>query len=245
MRLRFLRSMLPARHNREGAGSGSEDAQALVYRGPAALPGCAESVADVLTGLGLSVAFVGPRERLPLRADTLQGRLLYAQPGGPDLDEAWRHIAPAADAIRDYVGAGGRYLGFCLGGYLAGAGPGLGLLPGDTDQYIGTRGASVDHDGDAVVTVSWQGRPRRLFFQDGPYFAVDSKAAGAAGAQVPATYDNGLPAALVCRYGAGVVAAVGPHPEAGSDWFTDVGLPVPEPLGLDLAADLVRRALAA
>ena len=41
----------------------------------------------------------------------------------------------------------------------------------------------------------------------------------------------------------GVVAAVGPHPEATDDWFTDSGLPVPRPLGLDLAEDLVRRLL--
>lgn len=220
-----------------------DDAQALVYRGPAALPGCAESVADVLTGLGLSVAFVGPHERVPLKAASLRGRLVYAQPGGPDLDEAWRHIAPAAAAIRDYVGGGGRYLGFCLGAYLAGKGPGLDMLPGDTDQYIGSERASVDHDGDAVVTVTWQGRPRQLFFQDGPYFALNTKARDAR-AQVIARYDNDLPAALLCRFGAGVVAAVGPHPEAGPDWFTDVGLPVPQTLGLDLAADLVDRALA-
>ena len=33
------------------------------------------------------------------------------------------------------------------------------------------------------------------------------------------------------------------HPEATDDWFTDSGLPVPRPLGLDLAEDLVRRLL--
>lgn len=224
--------------------STAHDAEALVYRGPATLPGCAESVADVLAARGLSVAFVGPQERLPLEAASLRGRRLYAQPGGPDLDEAWGHIEPAAEAIRDYVHGGGRYLGFCLGGYLAGKGPGLGLLSGDTDQYIGTTRASVDHEGDAIVTVLWQGRPRQLYFQDGPYFALGRRAR-AAQAEVIASYDNGLPAALLCRYGAGVVAAVGPHPEAGVDWFSDAGLDVPDPLGLDLAADLVDRVLTA
>lgn len=238
-RLPFLDSL-----RRRGGDSGCEDAQALVYRGPAALPGCPESVAEVLTDLGLSVAFVGPRERLPLEAGSLQGRLLYAQPGGPDLDQAWRHIKPAADAIRDYVRGGGRYLGFCLGGYLAGQGPGLDMLPGDTDQYIGSKRSSIDDDGNAIVSVTWDGRPRRLFFQDGPYFALDRRGRRG-GAEVIARYDNDLPAAVLCRYGAGVVAAVGPHPEAGADWFTDVGLPLPDELGLDLAADLVNRALAA
>ena len=104
--------------------------------------------------------------------------------------------------------------------------------------------ASVDHEGDAIVTVLWQGRPRQLYFQDGPYFALGRRAR-AAQAEVIASYDNGLPAALLCRYGAGVVAAVGPHPEAGVDWFSDAGLDVPDPLGLDLAADLVDRVLTA
>lgn len=232
----------------DGSGGSGEAAQALVYRGPAAMPGCAESVARVLQQVGLSVDFVGPKERLPLTAQSLSGRLLYAQPGGPDLDDAWHHIAPAADAIRDFVAGGGYYAGFCLGGYLAGRDPGLRMLPGDTDQYIGTRGASVDHDRDALVTVTWSGSPRELYFQDGPYFALKKKAVGTpvrdgGRAQVVAEYDNGLPAAVLCRYGDGVIAAVGPHPEATDDWFTDSGLPVPRPLGIDLAEDLLRRLL--
>lgn len=168
--------------------------------------------------------------------------VLYAQPGGGELKPAYRRLKKKASAISDFVRAGGRYLGFCLGGYLAGETPGFGLLPGDTDQYISSRGAGIRTDGDAVVTVNWGGRNRPLYFQDGPYFVLDPSRGPA---DVVARYDNGLPAAVVAPCGRGAVGVVGPHPEATPDWFVDVGLRVPRPLGLDLGLDLVDRVMRA
>jgi glutamine amidotransferase-like uncharacterized protein len=143
--------------------------------------------------------------------------------------------------LRDYVSSGGRYLGFCLGGYLAGETPGFGLLPGDTDQYLGSPGATVTSDGDTLIDLVWRGRPRKVFFQDGPWFDLDP---GRGPAETLAVYDNGLPAAVVTSYGLGTVGVVGPHPEATLDWFTDVGLRPPEPLPVDLGLDLVDRVMA-
>src|SRR3712207_9585365 len=97
------------------------------------------------------------------------------------------------EAIREFVGSGGGYLGFCLGGYLAGETPGFGLLPGDTDRFIFSPGARPDHDGDSLVTLTWAGRRRQVYFQDGAWFDLDP-ARGPA--EVLATYDNGLPAAV-------------------------------------------------
>lgn len=215
---------------------------ALVYRGPAALPGCPEAVADLLRGSrwGFDVRFVGPKEELDLRADTLADAVLYAQPGGGELEPAYRRLRKRAAAISRFVRDGGRYLGFCLGGYLAGETPGFGLLPGDTDQYIASAHASLRTDGNALVDVTWGDQPRQLFFQDGPFFVLDL-ARGPA--QVLAHYGNGLPAAVVAPCGRGMVGVVGPHPEATPDWFLDVGLPVPRPLGLDLGLDLIDRVM--
>lgn len=217
---------------------------ALVYRGPASLPGCPEAVANLLrqSQWDLDVRFVGPKEDIPLKAKTLAGAVLYAQPGGGELEPAYKRLRKTADAIRDYVRAGGRYLGFCLGGYLAGETPGFGLLPGDTDQYISSFRARTHTDGDTVIRVRWAGKKRALYFQDGPYFALDS-ARGRA--HVVALYDNGLPAAVVAPCGAGTVGVVGPHPEATPDWFTDVGLSVPMPLAHDLGLDLLDRVMRA
>ncbi|MFF2327298.1 MULTISPECIES: BPL-N domain-containing protein [unclassified Streptomyces] len=207
---------------------------ALVYRGPASLPGCPEAVAGLLRSgpWPFEVRFTGPDEVIPLSADSLSRAVLYAQPGGGTLSSAYRKLRWQRRAIRRYVRDGGRYLGFCLGGYLAGATPGFGLLPGDTARYISSLGASVDNEDDTVVQVTWRGRPRTVFFQDGPLFVLDQNA----DATVLATYDNGTPAALVTRFGSGRVAVTGPHPEAVDDWFTDHGLPIHDTrdLGLDL-----------
>jgi glutamine amidotransferase-like uncharacterized protein len=221
------------------AGSGE---LALVYRGPATLPGCPEAVADLLRSSQWSfdVRYVGPEEDLELRRKTLAEAVLYAQPGGGELKPAYRRLRRRAEAISDFVRAGGRYLGFCLGGYLAGETPGFGLLPGDTDQYIASPGASRHTDDNTLIEVNWAGRRRQLFFQDGPYFVLNS-ARGPA--HVVASYDNGLPAAVVAPCGQGMVGVVGPHPEATPDWFTDANLAIPNSLGLDLGLDLVNRVM--
>ncbi|MFK0296259.1 BPL-N domain-containing protein [Streptomyces sp. NPDC090442] len=214
---------------------------ALVYRGPAARPaGCSEAVAELLAAgpWDLDVRYTGPHEDIPLSAASLAHAHLYAQPGGGSLAPAYRRMHKHADEIRDYVQGGGRYLGFCLGGYLAGDDPGFDLLPGDTDQYIVTPGATVTHDRDTVVETRWRGQPRTVFFQDGPHFLLDP----GADATVLATYPNGTVAAVVAPCGTGRVAVVGPHPEATDDWFLDENLPLHHTH--DLAVDLVNELLA-
>ncbi|MDR3083021.1 MAG: hypothetical protein LBV60_19220 [Streptomyces sp.] len=224
--------------NTEMPGEGGRPL-ALVYRGPATSPGCPEAVAKLLAAgpWDLDVRFTGPREELPLTAESLSGALVYAQPGGGTLSPAYRRLRRQRDAIRDFVRGGGRYLGFCLGAYLAGATPGFDLLPGDTDQYISAPGCTVHDESNTVVEVVWRGLPRTVFFQDGPYFVLDE----GADAKVLATYTNGMPAALVTRFGAGLVGVTGPHPEATDDWYTDYALPVHDTR--DLGQDLVETVL--
>ncbi|MFF2653706.1 BPL-N domain-containing protein [Streptomyces sp. NPDC058045] len=212
---------------------------ALVYRGPGVCEGCAEAVAALLkrSPRRFEVAYVGPDEDLPLTAASLADADLYAQPGGgDDVDAAWRALRGAARAVRDWTRDGGRYLGFCMGGYLAGRTPGFGLLPGDTDGYTSSPGASV-HDGrDTVVPVTWRGKRRHMYFQDGPRFLLDD----GADATVLAEYGNGTIAAVVAPYGRGRVGVVGPHPEADASWYADEGLRNPDGVRFDLGLDLIR-----
>ncbi len=210
---------------------------ALVYRGPASQPGCPEAVAKLLRSsrYGFDVHFVGPNETVPLSTSVLAGATVYAQPGGASLKRAYRHLREHRDAIRQFVRSGGRYLGFCLGGYLAGATPGFALLPGDTDQYIASPRATITSEDNTVVRVCWRGRERTLFFQDGPYFWVRPQEK----VSVVATYPNGTIAAMVSGFGEGKVGGVGPHPEATADWFVDAGLRIGDGLGEDLGQDLV------
>jgi len=215
---------------------------ALVYRGPAAQPSaCSDAVADLLrcSSRGFEVRFVGPHGDLPLKPEILAHATIYAQPGGGELAPAYRRMRKHRSTIRQYVADGGRYLGFCLGGYLAGATPGFGLLPGDTDQYIISPDATTRDTHDTIVEVLWRGQRRRMFFQDGPIFLLDSDA----GAMVLARYSNTEVAAVVASFGSGRVAVVGPHPEATPDWFVDSGLS-PEAT-LDLGNDLIEAVMCA
>ena len=216
---------------------------ALVYRGRAARPAaCSEAVAELLgsSPRGFDVAFVGPRQELRLTPDNIARAVLYAQPGGGELRPSYRRMRRSRDTIRDYVAAGGRYLGFCLGGYLAGATPGFDLLPGDTDQYVSTAGAEVTDTGDTVVEVAWRGTPRRLYFQDGPVFQLRPQTARRT--TVLARYSTGGIAAFTSAFGRGRVGGVGPHPEAPPAWFRDARLPV-VPSGADLGHDLIDEVL--
>jgi glutamine amidotransferase-like uncharacterized protein len=210
----------------------------LVYRGPASKLGCPEAVAALLRSSRwkFDVRYVGPNEPLRLSKSVLASAALYAQPGGGSLKRSYRRIRRQADLIRTYVADGGRYLGFCLGGYLAGATPGFGLLPGDTDQHIASPTATVNTDADTVIEVQWRGRVRSMYFQDGPCFHLLPDAERVT---VLARYPNGEIAALVAGFGAGKVGVVGPHPEATADWYEEFGLVDPDGLDADLGHDLI------
>ncbi|WP_025358503.1 BPL-N domain-containing protein [Kutzneria albida] len=214
---------------------------ALVYRGPASCSGCSESVATLLENCPtpFRAVYCGPKEDVRLSAASLATAKVYAQPGGGSVESAWHRMREHAEDIRGWVRAGGHYLGFCLGAYLAAATPGFGLLPGNTSQYISTRHASVRDTDDAVVSVTWRGARRHMFFQDGPVFKLDAGAA----ATVLATYDNGEPAAVVAGCGAGRIGLVGPHPEADKSWYTS-GLANPDGIRPDLGYDLIQTTLA-
>lgn len=209
---------------------------ALVYRGPASVPGCPEAVATLLRNSprGFRTAFVGPNETRKITAATLAEAVVYAQPGGGSLSKGWTAMSPYADTIRTWIAGGGNYLGFCLGGYLAGATPGFNLLPGDTWQYITASNATVTTTASSRIDVRWRGQSKTLYFQDGPTFWLQS----GADVEILATYGGGQPAALVTPFGSGKVGVVGPHPEADRTWFTG-GLSSTGAIHPDLGYDLI------
>ncbi|HEV7824733.1 MAG TPA: BPL-N domain-containing protein [Mycobacteriales bacterium] len=219
--------------------------RALVYRGPAACEECPEALAGLLRSSewAFDVEYVGPGEDLDVAPATLATAALYAQPGGGDsVERAYRQMKGSAGTIRRYVRSGGRYLGVCMGGYLAGHWRGLRLLPEDTDQFITSPGAGVTTAEDTLVDVDWRGRRHRMFFQDGPVFRLPASVP--AGVTVLARYtSNGEVAAMVAPFGRGKVGVVGPHPEAPDDWYDAHGLTAERssaaPLGHDLIAVLM------
>lgn len=129
--------------------------------------------------------------------------------------------------IRQFVKGGGRYLGFCLGAYLAGHSPGFDLLSSNSDaeEEISQPGAQVKHPNDTVIQVNWTfstgpkaGQTafnRWLYFQDGAVIELSKHSSGV----VLGRYSsNGDAAATLSRFGKGWVGLVGPHPEADESW---------------------------
>lgn len=144
-------------------------------------------------------------------------------------------MKPYAGLIRDWVAGGGNYLGFCVGGYLAGATPGYDLLPGDTSQYSAKRGATVWNTEAARSTITWRGTEYTTYFQDPPAFNLDPGNT----ATVLGTYRGGEVAALAVDYGKGRVGVTGPHIEADASWFVDDGLSADGAVHPQLAYDLI------
>lgn len=132
--------------------------------------------------------------------------------------------------LRNYISAGGRYAGFCLGAYLAGYDPGFNLLPSgsDTDEEITQKGAQVKSTKNMIIQVDWtfQTGPRKgqkadgrwLYFQDGAVVKLDLKRAGVDVEVLGRYSSNGDVAACVVGFGKGRVGLVGPHPEADESW---------------------------
>ncbi len=213
---------------------------ALVYRGPAGCDGCPEAAAALLQSSkwNFDVKYVGPNETLSISEGLkLPNVKLYVQPGGnASVWPAYLHVRRSASDIRNFVNSGGRYLGICMGGYLAGTRPGFNLLPADTDQYITSPGATVKNTKDTIVPVNWRGKSRYMYFQDGSYFILNSAATGAT---VLATYTNGKIAAMVAPYGKGKVGVSGPHPEAPEEWYRAHNLVNPHGISPDLGHDLI------
>ena len=208
-----------------------EQPLALIYRGPASSPGIPADTAAFLRTCSqhFRVEFCGPHPGdLPVEAGTLARAALFVQPGGgDDFAAAWDAVRSYGGPLRRFIHDGGRYLGICMGGYLAGSGPGFDLLPGNCDDYTKTRLAAVRTARNAVIAVRWptphRTPVRRVFYQDGPYFWLRPGAR----ARVLAHYTNGLIAAMTTPYGAGTVGVCGPHPEANRSWYEQAGLRYP------------------
>jgi len=213
---------------------------ALIYRGPGACKGCPETVSRLLNKMGMETRYIRPGQ---FTSDRLSQASLYVQPGGSDyVDDTMKALSkPEVTVLRTYVHDGGRYLGICAGGYLAGEWAedpdrfvaGFGLIPGPVNEESKNRQARVE-------PIDWSGKLYGLYFQDGPMFDISH----IPGAQIWATYARtGHVAALIAPFGKGRVGLIGPHPEAEEDWFTDDHIQPVDGLHPELEMDLVKALL--
>lgn len=220
--------------------NGPKGGVAVIYNGKTAAEGGPEALAQLARSQGMKVVYFDTPAKLP----ALLNGAAVCMIGGTedDLTPLLKEFTPALrKTVADWVRAGGSYLGICGGGYIASQGweeeegvvKCLGILPCMTEAW-------TEEADPRILTVTWNGQKRPIYYQYGPAFlAGDGLAAG-----VTARYDDGRIAALSAKLGKGSVVVSGPHPEADETWLDDD----PAPLNADkwtptsdLAVSLLQR----
>ncbi len=115
--------------------------------------------------------------------------------------------------VQDYVAAGGKYLGICMGAYWAG-GLYFDLVPLAIGQYIVTEDCGIEHEYATIAKISWQGVEHNMYFFDGCTFHATTK-----DTEVIARYQNGYPMAVIENNQVGLI---GCHPESEPWWFVGI-----------------------
>ncbi len=183
---------------------------ALVYFGPGVCSGCPQSLAKVIKKSGYEVRRVNAGG---ISKESLKDVKIFAIPGGDDVRELMDALQSGESAaIREFVAKGGNYLGVCLGAYVASRSE-LGLFNGEIRAHSKTIEARMEN-------VSWLGKPRWVYFQDGPEFKTDD----ADKSDVWSVYRTGETAALIQSYKLGHIGLVGPHLESDQSWLDDDNL---------------------
>lgn len=114
--------------------------------------------------------------------------------------------------VEDYVANGGKYLGICMGGYLAGKYYFNLLKNVNPVQYIKRKHAELKHEQESIVSIKWKNKLLNMFFYDGCALIGDES-----GFETIARYKNGDPMAII----QGNVGIIGCHPESPKYWYEE------------------------
>jgi glutamine amidotransferase PdxT len=168
---------------------------------------CANGLLGVL-GLDFRIKIFGTRA---LEEGFFHDVDLVVFPGGEGTSESYHWLMRNQESlIRDYVRAGGAYLGICMGAYWAGSHYFDILEDLDCEQYITQPGADTRRPHAKNISVTWQGEQTRMFFYDGCAIV------GSGSKTTWATYANGCAMAVQ----QGRIGLIGCHPESEESWYT-------------------------
>jgi glutamine amidotransferase-like uncharacterized protein len=136
---------------------------------------------------------------------------VVAFPGGVGDSDNYDHLLKYhANPIRDFIHAGGKYLGVCMGAYWAGHHY-LNVLDSVTcNQYLKRPNSGIRRYYSKAIPVTWNGMQQHAFFYDGPAFIGDESKF-----KTVARYSNGDPMAII----QGNVGLIGCHLESERYWY--------------------------
>ena len=135
---------------------------------------------------------------------------LVAIPGGIGDSDSYEYLMKInGQRIRNFVAAGGRYLGICMGAYWADTDY-LGLLNNvRATQYIRSPGTDTHRPHAKEMPIMWGNTRTSMYFYDGCTFA------GPGPYSIEARYPNGDPMAIFQDK----IGLIGCHPEADQHWY--------------------------
>lgn len=136
---------------------------------------------------------------------------LIVFPGGDGDSDSYDYLLKHHEQrIRNYVAAGGRYLGICMGAYWADTNY-FGLLDSvRVEQYIIQPNACTRRPHAKAMPVTWLGESIKMYFYDGCAFIGNREKF-----ETVATYPNGDPMAII----QGRIGLIGCHPESEHSWY--------------------------
>ena len=177
---------------------------ALGYSGPALVK---ESLPDLLTLLKKTKKFTSillvDHSNLTQTLSHFPNAVYVQGAGTDDSDAAFAFFTPnQVSALRTWVGSGGRYLGICMGAYLADKSY-FNLLNGSVEsQLVSSK--------DMLLPINFKERVVQMYVQSPPKLPDLGT--------VMARYNDSSAAMLVADFKNGKVGAVGPHYEADDSW---------------------------
>lgn len=207
--------------------------KAIVFHGSGGCEDCPTAAATLLNPETFDVIDVGPGKKSKFQkitSDILNTAQLWVQPGDNGSDHKANKDFSKDDhkLISAWVASGGRYLGICMGAYLAGK-QGFGFLPYSIDSYVDE--GEVKKTKATTVKVDWSSPlfdgHKEIYYQDGPFFREMPEA------MVIGEYKNGMIAAMIFQFGKGKVGLLGVHPEAPKSWLKKL------PNNLDIGREFV------
>jgi hypothetical protein len=160
---------------------------------------------------GLKTVFVGPGE---FTRETLSNVSLIAFPGGNLSEKKLFKKLSLNDKsnIINYVKNGGRYIGICLGAFIAGKNM-FGFSQNDFQQ-------KNNMDTAQLTTVTFLGKYRKVYVEEPPEFGKDTK-----NKTVLSYFLDGTVNIFIQDYYKGKVALIASHPEADETWSDEFLVP--------------------
>jgi len=147
----------------------------------------------------------------PLEKSFFDNVDMVAFPGGfGDADSFATVLKYNQQQVKQFVQAGGRYLGICMGAYWAGSHYFDILKDVDAVQYLSRPGADARRPHAKNIAVNWKNTPTNMFWYDGCALVGNRDRF-----ETVATYSNGDAMAIYQDR----VGLIGCHPESEKFWY--------------------------